>query len=387
MFLEFSWLNLLYLFTVTHITILTVTIYLHRCVAHRALTMNRWLEHFFRFWSWLTTGQNTKEWAAVHRKHHAFCEQKGDPHSPKIYGIFTVLFMGMLLYRAEAKNPETIARYGKFTPDDRIENFYRRFPSVGLFFMFVLVIFLFGWHGLWMYVVQILWIPFWAAGVINGMGHYFGYRKFNTDDNSRNLFPLGILIGGEELHNNHHAYPTSAKFSTKWYEADIGWGWIKLFNFFGLVKIKKDINLPTFNKRAHVDAMDTLKIFLSHKSMILNLFEKTTKKEVKQHLYNVKIHDQKPDCQQIKQLLHVFYNYPKNLSTHEIGLLKRIIEHNYLNKIYLCKQKILLIWDSKEKNASELILDLMNASSDMEDSSIESLKKFSKNIKTLSYVR
>lgn len=231
----------------THITIVSVTIFLHRHQAHRALDLHPIPSHFFRFWLWLTSGMVTKEWAAVHRKHHAWCEKsdphnpkKRDPHSPVVYGLRKVFWKGSELYREEARNLETLERYGQGTPDDWIErNLYTRYSAKGVVLMFIIDVVLFGPIGITMWAVQMSWIPVMAAGVINGVGHYWGYRNFSPDDQSRNIFPWGIIIGGEELHNNHHTYPTSAKLSSKWYEFDIGWMYIRILEMFGLAEVKK----------------------------------------------------------------------------------------------------------------------------------------------------
>lgn len=223
------------LLIMTHLTVVGVTIYLHRCQAHRAVELHPIFSHFLRFWLWLTTGMLTKEWVAIHRKHHSNCEQEDDPHSPATYGILRVLFGGVGLYR-KAKDPETIERYGNGTPEDFIERVYTRFPYAGVLLMLGLDIVLFGVPGIVMWVIQMVWIPFFGAGVINGLGHYIGYRNTNTPDQSRNVSPLGILLGGEELHNNHHAYPTSAKFSMKWWEFDLSWLYIRLLSIFGLAR-------------------------------------------------------------------------------------------------------------------------------------------------------
>ncbi|MEK7459958.1 MAG: fatty acid desaturase [Patescibacteria group bacterium] len=231
----------------THITIACITIFLHRHQAHRALDLHPIPSHFFRFWLWLTSGMVTKEWAAVHRKHHAWCEKsdphnpkKRDPHSPVVYGLRKVFWEGSELYREEAKNPETLERYGQGTPDDWIErNLYTRYSAKGVALMLIIDVVLFGPIGITMWAVQMLWTPVMAAGIINGIGHYWGYRNFSPDDQSTNILPWGIIIGGEELHNNHHAYPTSAKLSSKWYEFDIGWMYIRILEMFGWAKVKK----------------------------------------------------------------------------------------------------------------------------------------------------
>jgi fatty-acid desaturase len=225
----------LYTLVMTHITIVAVTVYLHRYSAHRALEMNGVLKHFFRFWLWMTTGMLTKEWTAVHRKHHADCETEEDPHSPQIFGLNKVLFEGAELYGVTAAKPEVLDRFGKGTPDDWVEHrVYSKYKILGIALMMIIDLLLFGVIGLTVWAVQMLWIPFFAAGVINGIGHYWGYRNFECPDAARNLVPWGILIGGEELHNNHHTYPNSAKLSAKPWEFDIGWMWITLFKMLGL---------------------------------------------------------------------------------------------------------------------------------------------------------
>jgi stearoyl-CoA desaturase (delta-9 desaturase) len=234
------WQMVLYTLVLTHITIAGVTIYLHRHQAHRALDLHPAVAHVFRFWLWLTTGMVTREWTAIHRKHHARCEQDGDPHSPQVFGIRKVFWEGAELYRAEAKNAETLRRYGHGTPDDWIErHLYARHSRLGVSLMLIIDVLLFGAAGLAVWAVQMVWIPFWAAGVINGLGHYWGYRNFESPDASTNVSPWGLIIGGEELHNNHHTYPTSAKFSVKPYEFDLGWVYIRVLTWLGLATPKK----------------------------------------------------------------------------------------------------------------------------------------------------
>lgn len=234
------WEVVLYTLGVTHITIAAVTIFLHRHQAHRALELHPLVSHFFRFWLWMTTGMVTKEWAAVHRKHHAKCETEADPHSPQVKGLREVLLRGAELYRQEADNAETLERYGKGTPDDWLERrLYSRYPYLGIVLMLLVDLMLLGPIGLTVWAVQMIWIPLFAAGVINGIGHYFGYRNAEAPDASTNILPWGILIGGEELHNNHHAWPGSARLSYHWWEFDIGWLYIRLMQGIGLAKVKR----------------------------------------------------------------------------------------------------------------------------------------------------
>ena len=260
-------------FLLTHVTIASVTIFLHRHQAHRALTLHPIVSHFFRFWLWLTTGMVTREWVAVHRKHHAKCETEADPHSPQIWGIWRVLFGGVGLYRKASMDRETLEVYGRGTPDDWIErNLYSRYTVLGLGVLGVIDVVLFGLPGLAIYVAQILWIPFWAAGVINGIGHYLGYRNFETQDASRNIIPLGVLIGGEEFHNNHHAYSYSAKFGNKWWELDVGWLYIRLLEILGLASVKRVAPRTSFAAdKSGVDA-ETLKAIVANRFHVLKLY-------------------------------------------------------------------------------------------------------------------
>ena len=223
----------------THITILAVTVFLHRSQAHKSVELHPILAHFFRFWLWLTTGMVTKQWVAIHRKHHRFTDESGDPHSPKVYGLMRVLFKGAFLYNDASKDRDMVQQYGVGTPDDWLERkLYSPHSRLGILLMLVIDLLFFGPWGLIVWGVQMIWIPFWAAGVVNGIGHWWGYRNGQTKDNSRNILPIGFVIGGEELHNNHHLEPASAKLSRRWFEVDIGWWYIKLFKFLHLAKIR-----------------------------------------------------------------------------------------------------------------------------------------------------
>jgi len=231
---------ILYTLIVTHITILSVTLYLHRGQAHKGITFHPILEHFMRFWLWLTTGMITKQWVAIHRKHHQCSDKPGDPHSPHVFGIKNIFFRGVYYYYLAAKDARMTLTYGRGTPDDWIEkNIYSKHSRLGVTLMGVINLTLFGPWGLLVLVVQILWIPFWAAGVVNGLGHWWGYRNGTTRDHSRNIGPWGILIGGEELHNNHHLDPASPKLSRRWFEIDIGWIWLGIFRILGLAKLRE----------------------------------------------------------------------------------------------------------------------------------------------------
>ena len=234
------WGVILYTLMVTHLTIISVTIYLHRHQAHRALELHPLMSHLFRFWLWLTTGMVTREWVAVHRKHHARCEGPEDPHSPQRFGLMKVLWGGAVLYWRETRNRETIERYGKGAPQDWLErHLYARYDWAGPVSMLAIDLVLFGGAGVAVWAVQMIWIPLWAAGVINGLGHYFGYRNWETPDASMNLLPWGVLIGGEELHNNHHAYPGSARLSSRWWELDVGWLYIRLLAWLRVARVRR----------------------------------------------------------------------------------------------------------------------------------------------------
>jgi stearoyl-CoA desaturase (delta-9 desaturase) len=231
--------ELLYLLVTTHITIICVTVYLHRGQAHRGLEFNPVLSHFMRFWLWLTTGMVTKQWVAVHRKHHKDCDVAGDPHSPLIHGLLKVLFKGAWLYNTAAQDNKMVESYGAGTPADWIERrLYTPYSRLGIGILLLVDVALFGWWGLLIWGIQMIWIPFWAAGVVNGIGHWWGYRNGNTRDNSRNFSPIGFIIGGEELHNNHHLNPASPKLSHRWFEIDAGWIYIQLFRQLRLLKLR-----------------------------------------------------------------------------------------------------------------------------------------------------
>jgi stearoyl-CoA desaturase (delta-9 desaturase) len=266
------WGYILVLLGLTQITILSVTIYLHRCQAHRALELHPIVSHFFRFWLWLTTGMGTKAWTAIHRKHHAKVETAEDPHSPIIKGIKQVLFEGAELYRKEAVNQETLTRYGQGTPDDWVEQRVYSHSALGIYITLAVNLILFGPIGLTIWALQMAWIPFFAAGVVNGIGHYWGYRNFECKDAARNVFPIGFFIGGEELHNNHHAYATSAKFSAKWWEFDLGWLVIRLLQLFRLAKPKRILPKPhRMLTKTQVD-IDTLKAIILYRFQVMSRY-------------------------------------------------------------------------------------------------------------------
>ena len=267
------WGYVLVTLVLTHITIASVTIYLHRHSAHRALDLHPFASHFFRLWLWLTTGMGTKEWTAIHRKHHARCDTEEDPHSPQVKGLRRVLLQGAELYKREARNPVTIERFGQGTPDDWVErHLYRPHTVLGLGVMLAIDLVLFGAIGLTIWAIQMIWIPLFAAGVINGVGHYWGYRTFQTEEASRNIVPWGVLIGGEELHNNHHAHPSSARLSHKWWEIDVGWVYIRVLSFLNLATIKK--TAPRIRRDSTKNCIDheTLQAIVMNRYEILSAY-------------------------------------------------------------------------------------------------------------------
>ena len=273
----------------THVTIAAVTIYLHRNQTHRALDLHPSISHLFRFWLWMTTGMVTKEWVAVHRKHHAKCETPEDPHSPQVLGIARVLWRGVFLYVRASRDRGTVEKYGRGAPADWIEtHLYGRCPSCGLVLMGLAdaVAFGIGW-GLVIFAIQLVWIPFWAAGVINGMGHYWGYRNYPVEDASTNLFPIGILIGGEEFHNNHHAYPTSAKLSSTWYEFDIGWMYIRFLELLGLARVNRIAPVPQFRPgKTRCDA-DTVRAVMTHRYHVLADYTRSVGNVCRQEIHRL----------------------------------------------------------------------------------------------------
>ena len=289
--IDLSWWGyVLATLALTHVTIASVTIFLHRHQAHRALELHPAASHFFRFWLWLTTGTVTKEWASIHRKHHAKCETVDDPHSPQILGIKKVLLEGAELYRKEARNQETLEKYGRGTPDDWLErNLYSRRSFLGIMLMLTIDLLLFGPIGLTIWAVQMAWIPVTAAGIINGAGHYWGYRNFQPADASTNIVPWGILIGGEELHNNHHAYIGSAKLSNKWYEFDIGWLYIRSLSALGLAKVKRIAPKVRLDTAKTACDIDTLRAVLANRYEVMAKYAKLLKRTYREELAQLKL--------------------------------------------------------------------------------------------------
>lgn len=361
----------------THITIASVTIFLHRHQAHRALELHAIPSHFFRFWLWLTTGMVTKEWAAIHRKHHAKCETEEDPHSPQTRGIRKVLLEGAELYRAEAKNRETIERYGHGTPDDWLErNVYRR-SVLGVSIMLIIDVVLFGPLGLTIWAVQMLWIPIFAAGVINGLGHYWGYRNYDCSDASTNLLPWGILIGGEELHNNHHSFATSAKLSAKWYEFDIGWMYIRVLEMLGLAKARRVIPTPRFGEAKSVVDFDTLQAIITHRYDVMTRYVSSVKRSCSSEIDRlVAAHADKFDAKVLRRWLMT--GEQRNLAEADRDRLKAVLaESQMLATIVSMREELSAIWARSNASREQLLEQLQDWIHRAEQSGIEQLREFS----------
>jgi stearoyl-CoA desaturase (delta-9 desaturase) len=364
----------------THITIASVTIFLHRHQAHRALTLHPVVSHFFRFWLWLTTGMVTREWAAIHRKHHAKCETEEDPHSPQHSGIAAVLFGGAWLYRKEALNSETIEAYGHGTPDDWIErHVYSRYRFKGIGLMFLIDLVLFGVVGPIVWLVQMAWIPFWAAGVINGVGHYWGYRNFDTQDASRNIVPWGILIGGEELHNNHHAYGVSARLSNKWWEFDIGWLYIRILEILSLAKVRRTAPKTSFEvtERRVVD-VEMLKAVVANRFHVLKLYGSRVVGPV------LRAQGEGLRGEALRRLRRVH----KLIAAEGTGLdakgterLREALDSNHtLHTIYEFKQRLKALWNHHNKEQVEPLARLQAWCADAEASGIAALQEFARQL-------
>ncbi|MBU3616091.1 acyl-CoA desaturase [Polynucleobacter sp. JS-Polo-80-F4] len=373
-YLDWSWWQIIvFTLIVTHITIAAVTIYLHRCQAHRALELHPIVSHFFRFWLWLTTGMVTKEWAAIHRKHHAKCETVDDPHSPQVLGINTVLSRGAELYKKEAANQETLDKFGHGTPDDWVEhNIYSKFSWQGVAIMLIIDVFLFGAVGLTVWAVQMLWIPITAAGVINGIGHYWGYRSFDCEDASRNIVPWGILIGGEELHNNHHTFATSAKLSNKWYEFDIGWMYIQMMSAVGLATVKKTPPKPVLSDLRPAD-QNTLEAIIANRYEIMARYSKTLRR-----FFNNEVQHMQVLAAHLGDARTWLAKDESRLSVEEKAKLEELMASNaQLRKMIEMRRDLQAIWGRSSATKEQLLSQLHTWCQHAEESGLSSLREFS----------
>ncbi|MFM0645775.1 fatty acid desaturase [Paraburkholderia bryophila] len=377
--LHFSWWQLVvYTLIATHITIIGVTVYLHRCQAHRALELHPVVSHFFRFWLWMSTGMLTGQWAAIHRKHHAKCETEEDPHSPQTRGIWKVLLEGAELYRTEAKNEETMRKFSHGTPNDWMErNVYTKYPILGVSLMMVLNIALFGVAGLTIWAVQMVWIPFWAAGVVNGLAHFWGYRNFNSSDASTNIFPWGILIGGEELHNNHHTYATSAKLSNKWYEFDIGWMYIRIMSAFRLAKVKKVAPTPRLTTGKLVLDQDTLQAVLANRYEVMARYGKALKRAYRQELAHLKEVGAREKYQVMRGARSWFHKEEAGLNEPQKRQLPQIFANSQKLKTYIdMRNELASMWERSNASRDQLLVQLQDWCHRAEQSGIKALQEF-----------
>ena len=378
-----GWEVVIYTLVVTHITIASVTIYLHRHQAHRALELHAIPSHFFRFWLWLTTAQITKEWAAIHRKHHAKCDTEEDPHSPVTRGIKKVLLEGAELYRVESKNAETLAKYGHGTPDDWLErNVYSKHSVVGVSALLVINFALFGVIGITIWAVQMMWIPITAAGIINGLGHYWGYRNYDCADAATNIFPFGILIGGEELHNNHHTHATSAKLSSKWYEIDLGWGYIRALEMLGLAKVKKVAPEPKFAKDKTVADLDTLQSVITNRYDVMAKYAKSVKRAFHEELEHLK-HKAELEKRFLKSSRKLLQREPAKLEVSQKAQLVQLFEHSKaLETMHQMRVELGAIWERSHATRDQLLQQLQDWCARAEASGIKSLQEFSMRLRS-----
>ncbi len=378
-----GWQILVYTLAVTHITIAAVTIFLHRCQAHRALDLHAIPSHFFRFWLWLTTGMVTKEWAAIHRKHHAKCETEEDPHSPITRGIEKVVFEGAELYRVEAHNRETIEKYGHGTPDDWIEhNLYTKHSALGVSLMLIINVLLFGVLGLTVWAIQMMWIPVTAAGVINGIGHYWGYRNFDCKDASTNILPWGIIIGGEELHNNHHTYGTSAKLSSKWYEFDIGWMYITILSFFGLAKVKKIAPAPRFDREKLVADLDTLHSIVANRYDVMAKYARSLRQAWSEEVAHIR-EKSALEASFLKSTKQLLQREPASLQSSQQQQLSEIFKHSAaLKTMHEMRVELAALWERSHSSSDQLLAQLRDWCARAEASGIRSLQQFSQRLRS-----
>lgn len=364
----------------THVTIVSTTLYLHRHSAHNSLDLHPALAHFFRFWLWLTTGTITKEWTAIHRKHHATCETEEDPHSPVIKGIRKVVTQGAELYN-EAATPETLARYGQRTPEDWVErHIYTPHAMLGIAIMAVIDLALFGVNGIWIWAIQMMWIPFWAAGVVNGVGHYFGYRNFECADNARNIMPFAFLIGGEELHNNHHTYPNSSKLSRRWYEMDVGWGYIRVFQFLRLATPKgyRPIGGRVPGKEA-VD-VETLQAIANNRFDIMRQYRKRVLDPVFRQ-----------QREKVEEEIRPLFKRARKLLSRETSLIKpreqqrldSLLDHNTtLRQLYDKSHELQALWRKRGVKQHEKLHALVEWCREAEESGIRYLEDFAAHLRS-----
>lgn len=375
------WGYIIVLIVFTQLTIYSVTIYLHRCQAHRALELHPVASHFFRFWLWLTTGMVTKEWAAIHRKHHARVETDEDPHSPVAKGIKTVFFMGAELYKAESLNQETLERFGQGTPDDWIERkVYAPYSWLGIMIMLAADLLLFGTIGITIWALQMMWIPLFAAGVINGIGHYWGYRNYECKDASRNIVPIAFFLGGEELHNNHHAFATSAKFSAKWWEVDTGWYVIRALQLFGLAKAKRVVPKPRIQlDKTSMDA-DTIKALITYRFQVMSRY---TREVIAPMFREEKKRSEKSSRALLRRAYRLLTRDTTLMPVEQKNRLATVLDNfQSLRLVYQFRIKLQEIWSRSTASQKELLDALREWCRQAEATGNEALLRFANSLKT-----
>jgi stearoyl-CoA desaturase (delta-9 desaturase) len=374
------WEVLLAALVMTHITIASVTIFLHRAQAHRALELHAIPSHFFRLWLWLTTGMVTKEWVAIHRKHHAKCETEEDPHSPQTRGIKAVLLTGSEMYRAEAKNQETLAKFGHNTPDDWLErNLYSRFSWQGVGVMLLIDLALFGAIGAAVWALQMAWIPITAAGIINGIGHWWGYRNFEASDASTNISPWGIIIGGEELHNNHHTYPTSAKLSVKPYEFDIGWAYIRALEFCGLAKVRKTPPMLKLGLIKPVADDKTLEAIIANRYEVMAKYARNLRHASRAEVVRLKAEGSSSAAklENMRLANRWLHRDEDKIPTAVKVRLAMAVEHSPgLAKLVAMREELRSLWTRTNVSVEQLVADLQAWCKKAEESGISALQEF-----------
>ena len=368
-----------YTLLLTHITIASVTIFLHRAQAHRSLELHAIPSHFFRFWLWLTTSTVTKQWVAVHRKHHAKCETAEDPHSPVAHGIKTVLLTGRELYAAEACKAETLKKFGHGTPDDWLEQrLYTPHNNLGPITMLLIDVALFGAIGITVWAVQMIWIPITAAGIINGLGHWWGYRNFEAPDASTNVSPWGILIGGEELHNNHHTYPTSAKLSVKPYEFDIGWGYIRALELMGLAKVRKTAPRLTLGSIKPVADAKTLEAIVANRYELMAGYAREVRLACRSELNRLKASGEEGAASRLARVRRWMH---RDVEQMPAGVPQEVAAaceaHPHLAKLIAMREELRALWTRTNVSAEQLVADLQNWCQRAEASGIQALQEFS----------
>ena len=371
------WQVVLYTLATTHITIAAVTIFLHRAQAHRSVDLHAIPSHFFRFWLWLSTGMVTKEWVAIHRKHHAKCETVDDPHSPQTRGLDTVMWRGAELYRAESKNLDTMKKFGHGTPDDWMErNVYTRFSWQGIGLMLVLNLTVFGALGAAVWAVQMAWIPVWAAGVVNGVGHYWGYRNFEAQDASTNLSPWGILIGGEELHNNHHTYPTAAKFSVKPYEFDIGWTYITMMKAIGWATVKKVPPKLQLGDVKPVADEKTLEALIANRYEVMAGYARGVRQACREEI--AALQARQADVSVLKAAKRWLHRDAEKVPAVALPQLAQArAAHPALDKMVTMREELRQLWLNTSQSREQLTADLQAWCRRAEESGIAVLREFS----------